>query len=84
VDSIHLPDREWRQENKWCNPPWSLLEDLTTKLRQSGAGATVIAPKWHRFPSFAHLSEMASEVVEMPPSKNLFSPQRREGHGGGG
>ena len=45
VDPIHLSDREWRQENNWCNPPWSLLDDLTAKLRQSGAGATVIAPK---------------------------------------
>jgi hypothetical protein len=82
VDSIHLSDREWRQENNWCNPLWSLLEDLTAKLRQSSAGATVIAPKWPRFPWFAHLSEMASEVIEMPPSKNRFSPHRREGRGG--
>ena len=27
---------------------------------------------------------MASEMVEMPPSKNLFSPQRRERQGGAG
>ncbi len=82
LDSIQLPDREWRQEKNRCNPPWSLLDDLTAKLRRSGAEATVIAPKWPRFPWFVHLSEIASEVVEMPPSKNLFSPQRREGHGG--
>ncbi len=79
---IHLPDREWCQENNWCNPPWSLLDDLAAKLRKTSAGVTVIAPKWPRFPWFAHLSEMASEVIEMPPSKNLFSTQRREGHGG--
>jgi hypothetical protein len=84
VDSIHLADRKWRQETNWCNPPWSLLDDLAAKLRQSGAGATVIAPNWPRFPWFAHLSDMASEMVEMPPSKNLFSPQRREGQGGVG
>ncbi len=84
MDSIHPPVRERRQEHNWCNPPWSLLEDLTAKLRQAVAGAAVIAPKWPRFPWFAHLSEMASEVVEMPPSKNLFSLQRREGHGGVG
>ena len=83
VDSIHLADRKWQQETNWCNPPWSLLDDLAAKLRQSGAGATVIAPNWPRFPWLAHLSEMASEMVEMPPSKNLVSPQRREGRGGG-
>ena len=81
MDSIHLPDRDWQRETNWCNPPWALLDDLTANLRQSCAGATVIAPKWPRFRWFAHLSEMASEVVEMPPFKNLFSPYRRVGHG---
>ena len=44
VDSLHLLDREWRQENNSCNPPWELLHDLAAKLRQSGAAATVIVP----------------------------------------
>ena len=50
VDSLHLPDDAWRKEVNWCNPPWSLLDDLAAKLRQSGAAATIIAPKWPRFP----------------------------------
>ena len=82
MDSIHIADRVWQQETNRCNPPWSLLDDLAAKLRQSSAGATVITPNWPRFPWFAHLSEMASEMVEMLPSKNLFSPQRRVGQGG--
>jgi hypothetical protein len=44
VDSLHLSDAEWRREQNWCNPPWELLDDLVTKLRTSGAEATVIAP----------------------------------------
>ena len=44
VESIHLADQDWQHETNWCNPPWSLLDDLTAKLRQSGAVATVIAP----------------------------------------
>jgi hypothetical protein len=84
VDSLHLPDHVWKQEVNWCNPPWSLLDDLAAKLRQSGAAATVIAPKWPRFPWYQQLAEMASETVEMPPARNLFSPQRQEGHAGVG
>jgi hypothetical protein len=84
VDALHLSDEEWRKEANWCNPPWSLLDDLVAKLRSSGAVATVIVPKWPRFPWFQQLSEMASESVEMPPARNLFSPQRQEGRAGVG
>jgi hypothetical protein len=82
MDSLHLTDEAWRKEVNWCNPPWSLLDDLATKLRQSGAATTVIAPKWPRFPCFQQLAEMESETIEMPPARNLFSPQRQEGHVG--
>jgi hypothetical protein len=84
VDSIHLTDEEWRREENWCNPPWALLDDLAAKLRQSGAGATVIAPKWPRFPWYQQLAELATETIEMPPARNLFSPQRQEGRAGVG
>jgi hypothetical protein len=33
VDSLHLADTYWREENNnWCNPPWPLLPDLDQKL----------------------------------------------------
>eukprot|EP00873_Tetraselmis_striata_P019943 jgi/Tetstr1/440207/TSEL_028559.t1 len=32
VDSLHLPDAEWRREKYWCNAPWPLLPDLVQKL----------------------------------------------------
>jgi hypothetical protein len=84
VDSLHLPDTEWRKENNWCNPPWELLDDLAAKLRTSGAAATIIAPYWPKKPWFVHLSEMSFETVDMPPSHDLFSPQRQLGQGGVG
>eukprot|EP00873_Tetraselmis_striata_P038229 jgi/Tetstr1/458493/TSEL_044899.t1 len=68
VDSLHLSDAEWRRENNYCNPPWPLLPDLVQKLRQSGAAATVVAPRgegkvWHHA-----LTEMAvAERVGVPP-----------------
>ena len=84
VDSDHLPDYAWRKERNWCNPPWELLDDLAAKLRQSRAAATVIAPMWPKYAWYAQLSEMATEIVEMPPSHSLFSPQRQKGHEGVG
>jgi hypothetical protein len=27
MDSLHLADTQWREENCWCNPPWPLLPD---------------------------------------------------------
>jgi hypothetical protein len=84
VDSLHLSDQEWRRENNWCNPPWELLDDLTLKLRQSGAIATVIAPYWPKNPWFLHLTEMCTESVDMPPSHDLSSSQQQQGHAGVG
>ncbi len=84
VDSLHLSDEQWRDENNWCNPPWELLDDLVAKLRQSGAAATVIVPFWPKKPWFVHLAEMSSESVDMPPSRDLFSPQKQPGRVGVG
>ena len=84
VDCLRLPDDNWRREHNWCKPPWELLDDLVVKLRQSGAAATIIAPYWPKKPWFAHLANMASETVIMPPSHDLFSPQKRLGQGGVG
>ena len=84
VDSLHLSDNTWLQEHNLCNPPWELLDDLASKLRSSGASTIVIAPKWPQRPWFAHLSELASETIEMPASYDLFSPQQQLGRGGVG
>jgi len=83
VDILRLPDSAWRVEHNWCNPPWELLDDLAAKLRSSGAASSAIAPYWPKKPWFAHLAAMASETIDMPPSRDLFSPQRRLGQGGG-
>ena len=65
-----------------ATPPWELLDDLAAKLRSLGAAATVIAPYWPKQPWFAHLSFMSIETIDMPPSRDLFSPQKRLGQGG--
>eukprot|EP00873_Tetraselmis_striata_P036552 jgi/Tetstr1/456816/TSEL_043490.t1 len=68
VDSLHLSDAEWRRENNYCNPPWPLLPDLVQKLRQSGAAATVVAPRWEGKVWHQALTEMAvAERVGVPP-----------------
>jgi hypothetical protein len=84
VDCLRLTDAEWRAEHNWCNPPWELLNDLVAKLRSSGAEATVIVPYWPKKPWFVHLAEMSIESIDMPPSRDLFFPQKRLGQGGVG
>ncbi len=84
VDSLHLQDKHWREEENWCNPPWKLLDDLVAKLRQTGWAATVIAPYWPKKAWFNHLAEMSSESIDMPPRRDLFSPQKQQGHVGVG
>eukprot|EP00873_Tetraselmis_striata_P014154 jgi/Tetstr1/434418/TSEL_023518.t1 len=59
VDSLHMSDAEWHRENNYCNLPWPLLPDLVQKLRQSGAAATVVAPRWKGRVWHHALTEMA-------------------------
>eukprot|EP00873_Tetraselmis_striata_P027947 jgi/Tetstr1/448211/TSEL_035499.t1 len=67
VDSLHLSDAEWRRENNYCNPPWPLLPDPVQKLRQSGAAATVVAPRWEGKMWHQALTEMAVAERGVPP-----------------
>eukprot|EP00873_Tetraselmis_striata_P026062 jgi/Tetstr1/446326/TSEL_033869.t1 len=68
VDSLHLSDAEWRRENDHYNSPWPLLPDLVQELRQSGAAATVVAPRWEGKVWHQALTEVAvAERVGVPP-----------------
>eukprot|EP00873_Tetraselmis_striata_P037828 jgi/Tetstr1/458092/TSEL_044599.t1 len=68
VDSLHLSDAERRRKNNYCNPPWPLLPDLVQKLRQNGAAATVVAPRWEGKVWHHALTEVAvAERVGVPP-----------------
>jgi hypothetical protein len=79
VDVLARSPADWRREHNWCNPPWSLLEELAASLRSSGAEATVIAPYWPDAPWFAALSELADAQQRLPPRQSLF----RSGRAGG-
>ena len=74
VDSLALPDAVWRAENNWCNPPWKRLQDLTTKLKSSGAKATVVCPVWPSAIWYQQLMQECSEVRIYPPARDLFLP----------
>jgi hypothetical protein len=32
MDSLHLANSSWQEENNLCNPPWPMLPDLAQKL----------------------------------------------------
>eukprot|EP00873_Tetraselmis_striata_P019580 jgi/Tetstr1/439844/TSEL_028255.t1 len=81
VDSLHLPNADWRRENNWCNASWPLLPDLVQKLQQSGAAATVVAPRWEGKAWHQALTEMAVEELTVAPRAGLFRPGRRDGRG---
>jgi hypothetical protein len=81
VDSLHLADTQWREENKLCNPPWPLLPDLAQKLRQSGTTATMVAPRWQGKAWHQALTELACHETVLPARAHLFRPGRRHGRG---
>jgi hypothetical protein len=63
VDAFAQPG--WRAENSWCFPPFELLPQLAQLLRETGAAATVIAPRWPAQAWFQQLRELLSEVLEL-------------------
>eukprot|EP00873_Tetraselmis_striata_P037030 jgi/Tetstr1/457294/TSEL_043899.t1 len=81
VDSLRLPDADWRRENNWCNAPWPLLPDLVQKLQHIGAAATVVAPRWEGRAWHQALTEMGVEELTVAPRAGLFRPGRRDGRG---
>eukprot|EP00873_Tetraselmis_striata_P038663 jgi/Tetstr1/458927/TSEL_000391.t1 len=80
VDSLHLPDADWRRENNWCNAPWPLLPDLVQKPQQSGAAATVVALRWEGKAWHHALTEMAVEELTpyLSAVNNFFKDHGRE------
>eukprot|EP00873_Tetraselmis_striata_P017165 jgi/Tetstr1/437429/TSEL_026110.t1 len=80
VDSLHLPDADWRRENNWCNAPGPRLPDLMQKLQQSGAAATVVAPRWEGKAWHHALTDMAVEELTLYLSavNNFFKDHGRE------
>eukprot|EP00873_Tetraselmis_striata_P040771 jgi/Tetstr1/461035/TSEL_006185.t1 len=72
LDSLHLSDAEWRRENNYCNPPWPLLPDLVQKLRERGAAATVVAPRWEGKLWHHALTEMAVAERVVLPRRDLW------------
>jgi hypothetical protein len=81
VNSLHLADLSWQEENNWCNPPWLLLPDLTQKLQPSGASATMVVPRWQGRAWHQALTELACHETVLPARAHLFRPERRYGCG---
>eukprot|EP00873_Tetraselmis_striata_P001373 jgi/Tetstr1/421637/TSEL_012577.t1 len=76
VESLHLPDAFSRRERNYCNPQWTLLDDMVAKLCQSCAAATVVAPHWPGRRWNQQLLELSDETIVYPPTHDLFFPDR--------
>eukprot|EP00873_Tetraselmis_striata_P042740 jgi/Tetstr1/463004/TSEL_007943.t1 len=68
-----LSSAEERQHITW--------KELKAKLQQSGAAATVVAPRWEGKAWHQALTEMAVEELTVAPRAGLFRPGRRDGRG---
>ncbi|KAK3288060.1 hypothetical protein CYMTET_4454 [Cymbomonas tetramitiformis] len=76
VDSLTY---DWRGENNWVTPPWTLLDEVAHKLRDEGGAATVVAPYWPGQSWFRELEALATEVVITPRRRDLFTPSKLGG-----
>ena len=73
VDSLHL---DWRDENNYANPPWTLLPQLAQKLRENPVKCTIVCPHWPGAPWFHELRDLATHMWVYPPRYDFFLPSR--------
>ena len=73
VDSLHL---DWRGENNYVNPPWTLLPQVAQKLSETPVPCTVVCPYWVGAPWFQQLHELATHLWVYPPRYDFFLPSR--------
>jgi hypothetical protein len=67
LDAFAQPVQDWQDCLNWCAPPVNLLLQLAQLLRETGAGATVVAPYWPAQHWFQALHSMAAEVRLLEP-----------------
>ncbi|KAK3278968.1 hypothetical protein CYMTET_13127 [Cymbomonas tetramitiformis] len=59
-------------ETNWINPPWGLLDEVAHKLREEGAGGTVVAPYWPGQSWFRELESLADELEVFWPMDDAW------------
>ena len=77
TEGVDAMARSSENENNFVNPPWSLLGQVAQKLRDEGATATVVAPYWVTATWWTELQNLASEILVIPASQDLFLPGAR-------
>jgi hypothetical protein len=61
-----------RCENNYCNPPWTALQFLAAKLRESGATATVVALYMPIKTWYHDFQRLAANTMHFPPWRDMF------------
>jgi ribonuclease HI len=80
AEAVDCFAQNWRGDNNWCNPPFSLMGRLWAFLRMQGASATVIAPVWRSatwWPLVCQGATWSPAVVGamlIPRGRDLFVP----------
>ena len=77
TEGVDALARNWVDENNFVNTPWPLLGQVAQKLRDEGATATVVAPYWVTATWWTELQDLASEILVIPASRDLFLPGAR-------
>ena len=52
--------KSWQGGLNWCNPPFSLLDRVVTKILEERPEIVVVVPDWQRMSWFQRLREAAS------------------------
>ena len=76
-EAVGALEQEWRGENNWCNPPFSLFPSIVRKLEaiRWDVELSMVVPRWEGQWWFHRLMAMASEMLPLPRDANLFRPR---------
>lgn len=70
VDALR---QDWAGENGWCNPPFNLVGPVVTKIIQTGAAVTLVAPRWEAQPWWGLALRHCDTMRELAPADGVFT-----------
>lgn len=64
---------DWTAENAWANPPFHMVGSVVSRILNTNATVTLIAPVWRAQPWWRRVVEGCSEWHILPPPPGVFT-----------
>jgi len=71
-EAVDCFTQDWAGETNWVVPPFCLIHRVLQHIRECGAIATVVLPRWDGQPWWPMVLNQVNRQVELPPAEEVF------------